>query len=139
MLRGVEGAGCEAVCFAGKVERPDFAALKPDLRGVRALPGAIAAARKGDDALLRFSCGEFEKEGFARRGGRRGDDDLTLADGPLGALAPTADHAADIARPCGSPARWARWTSGRRPWCAGGLVLAVEAQEGTDAMLARVR
>jgi peptide/nickel transport system substrate-binding protein len=37
------------VCLAGIVKRPDFAALKPDLRGLKALPGAIAAARGGDD------------------------------------------------------------------------------------------
>src|SRR5271169_2526432 len=41
-------AGCEALCFSGVVRRPDFAALKPDLRGVAWLPGAVMAARKGD-------------------------------------------------------------------------------------------
>ena len=56
--------GCEQVCFAGQVPRPDFASLKPDLRGLAALPGIIAAARKGDDALLRQIMREIEKEGF---------------------------------------------------------------------------
>ena len=72
MLQGAEGAGCEAVCFAGNVSRPDFAALKPDLRGLRPCRALIAAARKGDDALLRFLVGEFEKEGFAVEGAARG-------------------------------------------------------------------
>ena len=31
-------AGCDAVCFAGIVRRPNLAALKPDLRGLKALP-----------------------------------------------------------------------------------------------------
>ena len=39
-------AGCETVCFAGLVARPDFAALKPDMRGMMALPRVISAARR---------------------------------------------------------------------------------------------
>ena len=58
-------SGCDALCFAGLVRRPDFSALKPDLRGLTWLPGAVLAARRGDEALLRFLMGEFEKEGFA--------------------------------------------------------------------------
>src|SRR5208283_4479504 len=67
-LRLLKQAGCEAVCFAGIVARPDFAALKPDMRGLMALPGVILAARAGDDGLLRFMLREFEKEGFAVEG-----------------------------------------------------------------------
>src|SRR5580658_10469765 len=61
-------AGCEALCFAGLVRRPDFSTLLPHLRGMAALPGAVAAARKGDDALLRFLMSEFEKDGFVIEG-----------------------------------------------------------------------
>ncbi|HZZ89881.1 MAG TPA: DUF1009 domain-containing protein, partial [Caulobacteraceae bacterium] len=61
-------AGCRALCFAGVVKRPDFAALKPDLRGLAWLPGAVNAARRGDEALLRFLMAEFEKAGFAIEG-----------------------------------------------------------------------
>jgi len=49
------------------VARPDFRDLRPDLRGLAALPGAVKAARRGDDALLTFLLGEFEKEGFESR------------------------------------------------------------------------
>src|SRR5205809_6912052 len=50
-IRALKRAGCRNVCLAGNVARPDFSALMPDLRGLAALPAAIAAARKGDDAL----------------------------------------------------------------------------------------
>ncbi|MEJ0065962.1 MAG: hypothetical protein WDM85_11535 [Caulobacteraceae bacterium] len=53
-MKLARGAGCEALCFAGLVRRPDFSALKPDLRGLAWMPGAVMAARKGDEALLRF-------------------------------------------------------------------------------------
>lgn len=134
----LRAAGCEAVCLAGDVSRPDFAALKPDLRGLRALPGAIAAARQGDDALLRFILGEFEREGFVVEGAHQVDAALTLPAGPLGRLAPRPEHAEDIARAIAAAREIGRCDIGQSVVVNAGLVLAVEAQEGTDAMLARV-
>jgi hypothetical protein len=131
-------AGCEALCFAGFVARPDFGALRPDFRGLMALPGAIAAARKGDDALLRYLMGEFEKEGFAIEGAHEVMGDLTLPAGPLGRHAPTEAHAADIARAVGVARAMGGLDIGQAAVVCDGLVLAVEAQEGTDGLLARV-
>lgn len=130
-------AGCGAVCFAGQVDRPDFSQLKPDLRGLKALPGAIAAARKGDDSLLRYLVGEFEKEGFAIEGAEDVDGGLLLPEGPLGAVAPGQDHAADIAKALEIARAMGALDIGQGAVVAAGLVLAVEAQEGTDLMLLR--
>jgi DUF1009 family protein len=89
---------CEAVCFAGTVARPDFGKLKPDMRGMAALPSIIAAARKGDDALLRAVLDEFSKEGFAIEGAHEAAESMTLPLGRLGAIAPDDRHAEDIQR-----------------------------------------
>lgn len=129
---------CEAVCFAGVVKRPDFSALKPDFRGVRVLPGAIAAARRGDDALLRFLLGEFEREGFSVEGAHEVDASITLGEGPLGRLAAREEHAEDIALAVKVACDLGRWDIGQSVVVADGLVLAVEAQEGTDALLGRI-
>src|SRR3954471_22233758 len=83
-FKALKRAGCKVVCLAGSVARPDFSALIPDLRGLAVLPAAIAAARKGDDALLRVILGEFEKEGFEVEGAQEVMDDLALPLGPLG-------------------------------------------------------
>jgi DUF1009 family protein len=131
-------AGCEALCFAGTVRRPDFAALKPDLRGLAWLPGAMLAARKGDEALLRFLMGEFEKEGFAIEGAHQVRGDLALPSGPLGRLAPQDDHSVDIAKALEIARAIGALDIGQAAVVCDGLVLAVEAQEGTDALLRRV-
>lgn len=131
-------AGCEAVCLAGIVARPDFAALKPDLKGLMLLPRVIAAARKGDDALLRALLDEFEKEGFAIEGAHEAMDDLALPLGLLGRHAPTSAHAGDIDRALLAAREIGRLDIGQGAVVCDGLVLAVEAQEGTDAMLRRV-
>src|ERR1700744_5064164 len=41
-FKALNRAGCRSVCLAGNVARPDFAALMPDLRGLKVLPAAIA-------------------------------------------------------------------------------------------------
>lgn len=137
VFAALRAAGCEAVCLAGKVSRPDFAALRPDWRGMKALPGAIAAARQGDDGLLRFLVGEFEKEGFTVEGAHEVAGRLTLPEGVLGTVSPQPQHMDDIARAMQVAGEIGRLDIGQGAVVADGLVLAVEAQEGTDAMLER--
>jgi hypothetical protein len=138
VLSALKKAGCAAVCFAGTVNRPDFKALKPDLKGATVLPGIIAAATKGDDALLRKILSVFEAEGYAIEGA---DDILggeTLPAGALGRVAPTADQLADLRKALHVAEKAGELDIGQGAVVCDGLVLAVEAQEGTDAMLARV-
>jgi DUF1009 family protein len=137
-FKALKRAGCEAVCLAGQVNRPDFSSLMPDLRGLAALPAAIAAASRGDDALLRMLVGEFEKEGFAVEGAHEVMDDLGLGAGPLGRILPGPDHAADIAQALDVARAIGRLDAGQAAVVCRGLVLALEAAEGTDALLARV-
>jgi UDP-2,3-diacylglucosamine hydrolase len=126
------------VCLVGNVSRPDFGALIPDLRGLSVLPGAIAAARKGDDALLRLMLGEFEKEGFAVEGATEVMEDLSLGSGPLGRVTPKDEDMSDVHRALEVARAIGRLDVGQGAVVCRGLVLAVEAQEGTDAMLSRV-
>lgn len=137
-IKALKRAACEAVCLAGRVTRPDFATLAPDLRGLTALPAVIAAARRGDDALLRFLLGEFEKEGFAVEGAETVMRELSLSTGPLGRHTPSPEQLADAERALEVARAIGRLDIGQGAVVCDGLVLAVEAQEGTDAMLARV-
>lgn len=134
----LKGAGCDSVCFAGLVTRPDFGSLVPDLRDVPLAPAVFAAARNGDDALLRHLLAHFEKAGLRAVGAHVAAGQLTLEPGPVGrsgipdAARADVEKALEIARAIGS------LDVGQGAVVARGLVLAVEAQEGTDAMLARV-
>lgn len=138
VLSALKAAGCTAVCFAGTVSRPDFKALKPDLKGAMVLPGIIAAATKGDDALLRKILSVFEAEGYAIQGA---DDILggeTLPVGALGRVQPDEHHLADLRKALHVAEKAGDLDIGQGAVVCDGLVLAVEAQEGTDAMLGRV-
>ena len=63
ILSEMKSAGCQVVCLAGTVSRPDFKTLRPDIKGATLLPGIIAAATRGDDALLRKILSIFEAAG----------------------------------------------------------------------------
>jgi len=138
ILSALEKAGCGAVTFAGTVSRPDFKTLKPDLKGAILLPGIIKAATQGDDALLRKILSVFEDEGYAIEGA---DDILggeTLPSGALGAVQPTEHQLCDLRKALQIAEKAGELDIGQGAVVCDGLVLAVEAQEGTDAMLARV-
>lgn len=137
-IKALKRAGCQAVCLVGNVSRPDFKTLQPDLRGLAMLPAIIAAARHGDDALLRVVLNEFAKEGFTIEGAHEAKSDLTLPKGALGAVAPGPEHQGDIDRALLVAREIGRLDVGQGAVVCDGLVLAVEAQEGTDAMLRRV-
>jgi DUF1009 family protein len=137
-IRILRAAACESVCLAGHVARPDFAQLRPDLRGLAVLPGAIAAARRGDDGLLSFLVREFEKEGFTVEGADDVEGNLTLGVGALGRYLPKPEHMDDIARAMAAARIIGALDAGQGAVCCDGLILALEAQEGTDALLVRV-
>jgi len=137
-FKALKKEGCELVCFAGTVARPDFTKLAPDMRGLAALPGVIAAARHGDDALLRRLLDEFRKEGFEIEGAHEAADSMSLPLGLLGRNAPSAEHREDIERALTVARAIGRLDVGQGAVVCNGLVLAVEAQEGTDMMLRRV-
>lgn len=138
ILKALRRENCEAICLAGYVNRPDFKALKPDLKGATLLPGIIAAATKGDDALLRKILGVFEAEGFSVEGA---DDILggyMLSLGALGAVSPNDNDMFDLKKAIHVAEKSGELDIGQGAVVCDGLVLAVEAQEGTDQMLLRV-
>ncbi len=137
MMGALRKAGCRQICFAGAVPRPDFANLRPDFRGLASLPAVVAAARKGDDALLRQIMAEFERDGFAVENPSDVLSGLTIGEGALGQVSPGPAHVADIDKAIQAARALGALDIGQGVVVAGGLVLAVEAQEGTDAMLRR--
>lgn len=138
VLSALKKAGCKAVSFAGKVHRPDFHALKPDLEGMKALPGLLAASRKGDDALLRALLSVFERAGFTIEGADAAAGRIVLSEGAQGAHAPGDLHQADILLAVTASRRLGELDIGQAAVACKGVVLAVEAQEGTAAVLERV-
>lgn len=136
-LGKLKEAGCEEVVFAGIVKRPNFSDLKLDMKGVALLPKVLASAKKGDDALLRVLVSEFEKQGFKVIGSHEAHARLLAPRGLIAGREPSEDDMADIRHGSRVAAATGTLDIGQGAVVCNGLVLAVEAQEGTDAMLDR--
>lgn len=137
VIERLKSAGCRDVVFAGNVSRPDFRSLKLDLKGVALLPKVLAEARRGDDALLRVLVSEFEKHGFNVIGSETAHRSLLAPSGLIAGDPPDASALKDIETGARVAAATGALDIGQGCVVCDGLVLAVEAQEGTDEMLRR--
>ena len=129
--------GCSDLVLVGPVRRPSLPDLRPDAEGARILARIGFAAFRGDDGLLAAIVRVLGEEGFRVLGAH---EVLTEAVGPsgvLGRVSPDAAAMGDIARAVGVVQALGRVDVGQGCVVQNGLVLAVEAIEGTDAMLAR--
>jgi len=130
--------GVTHVCFAGNVARPDFKKLRPDFKTLTKLPGAMRAAKDGDDALLSYVVKTFEREGFDIIAPQELCQNLLMPTGSLGANDLSKKHRNDAEKAITTALEIGKLDIGQGAVVCQGLVLAVEAQEGTDAMLRRV-
>ena len=138
MLGLMRGHGAEELVLAGRVARPSLLSFRFDTEGLR-LVGKLGkrAIFGGDDGLLSAVLRLIEEEGFQVRGAQEVLGDLMVEAGVLTARAPDALQRADIAR--GIAVAHALGVADVGQCCVvqQGLVIALEAIEGTDALLAR--
>ncbi|MEK7266715.1 MAG: UDP-2,3-diacylglucosamine diphosphatase LpxI [Pseudomonadota bacterium] len=136
-IRTLKDAGCDAVVLAGVVRRPDFSQLKPDWRGAALLPQVIAAAAKGDGAMLSVLVETLEAEGFFVIGAEEVFGGLSAPAGALGQHAPSDENWADIRKAAAIISALGPFDIGQAAVVASGHTLGVEAAEGTDGLLQR--
>jgi DUF1009 family protein len=137
-MKAFRAHGCSDVTLAGKVQRPKFSEIKLDVKAVFSGPRVIAAALKGDDALLRAVVDMFEREGMRVVGAAEAAPDLIAKEGVMGRVRPSPASEADIAQAFKIARAIGTLDVGQAAIVCEGLALAVEAAEGTDAMIARV-
>lgn len=132
----LRGAGVRELVLAGAIRRPSLLSLKPDARGA-AMLARIGLRALGDDSLLRAVIAELEREGFQVIGAQDVLAVLLAPAGSLGRHGPDATARADIERGVAVARALGGVDVGQAVVVQQGIVLAVEAAEGTDAMLAR--
>ncbi len=136
-MQALREAQCDAIVMLGKVPRQDPRMLELDDGGMAMVPALLAAAPLGDDALLRAVMAEHERAGFRVVGVDDAMSNLVARVGVWGAITPLQEHLEDIAKGARVAAAVGAYDVGQGVVVCDGLVLTVEAQEGTDAMLRR--
>ena len=129
---------CTHVTFAGNVSRPDFSTLKPGIRDIPLLAKVVKAATKGDDGLLKFMVSLFENEGFEILAPQDVCGSSLMETGALGKIKPKPEQQDDMGKAMRIAMLIGSEDIGQGAVVHKGLVLAVEAQEGTDKMLERI-
>jgi UDP-2,3-diacylglucosamine hydrolase len=135
-LRLLRDAGVNELVFAGGVHRPSLWSLRPDTRAARFLT-RVGFRALGDDSLLSAVVREFEAEGFRVVGADAIWDDALMPLGQIGSVAPDRAAWGDIRRGVQVAGALGAVDVGQGVVVQQGIVLAVEAIEGTDAMLLR--
>ena len=138
VFKALSAHDCGEVLLAGKLARPKFSEIKLDAKAVFVAPRVIAASFKGDDALLRAVVDIFEREGIRVISTVEAAPELLAPTGRMGRIAPSAESQDDIATAFEIVRTLGALDIGQAAVVCGGLALAVEAAEGTDAMIARV-
>jgi DUF1009 family protein len=125
--------------LAGPVRRPSILDIRPDGEGTRILARIGRAAFAGDDGLLAAIVRVLGEEGFSVLGAHEILADAVAPAGLLTQAAPSARSRADIARGVAVVRALGAVDVGQACVVQQGIVLSLEAIEGTDAMLARSR
>jgi UDP-2,3-diacylglucosamine hydrolase len=128
--------GVTDLVVAGGVHRPTLAAIRPDWRAAKFF-AKIGYRMLGDDGLLSAIVRELELEGFRLLGAHELLDSAAVPDGPLGQLQPDEDATSDIRRGIAVTRALGALDIGQAVIVQQGLVLGVEAIEGTDALIQR--
>lgn len=134
-LKFLKESGVRRAVMAGKVQHASlFGGVLPDLRAVKIL--ATVKDRR-TDTILSAIAEEFQREGIELLSSATYLSHLLATEGPMTKRAPSKSEAADIALGWRAAKGLAGLDIGQSVAVADGAIVAVEAMEGTDAMLLR--
>lgn len=138
LIRSLRRFGVDRAVMAGGINKVrSLSQIRPDLRGVLFLRRAAATAGPGDDALLRALAAEIEGEGIAIVPSTIYLENLVATPGLLAGPRPSSQALADITRGCSVLAALGAADVGQSVVVEQGVVLAIEAVEGTDEAMRR--
>ncbi len=137
LFGGLEKSGCTDLVIIGAVNRPDFGNVRPDFGAIKALPFLLGLGKGGDDSVLSRIVSFFEDKGYRVHGAGDVAPELLVEEGTLSTKTPSAEDKTDIAMALKVVRALGQLDVGQGAIVAKGRVLAVEAAEGTDAMLQR--
>jgi UDP-2,3-diacylglucosamine hydrolase len=137
-FRLAKAENCREVLFIGTVLRPPIKDLRLDWHTIRLMPRVIRFFRGGDDKLLSGVAGVAESGGLRVVGVKDVAPELFVPEGVLGRHHPSDRDHTDIARALKLISTLGQFDVGQAAVVSDGHVIAVEASEGTDHMLARI-
>lgn len=134
----LKSKGVDTLVMAGRIRRPSILELKPDLRTLQFF-ARLGLKGLGDDGLLKNVAQELEKDGFRIIGAHEVDPGLVTPEGVLGKRQLSEANRADVDLGVMVTKTLGKIDVGQAAVVQQGIVLGVEAVEGTDELLERCR
>lgn len=129
--------GAEELVMVGKIPRPSVLELMRDPRSAKFL-AKVGTRMLGDDNILSAVVREIEEtEGFRVIGPEEILSDILAVEGSYGTVSPNKDEMADIRRGMEVLNLMGPLDIGQGVVVQNGMILGVEAAEGTDRLIAR--
>lgn len=138
IIKTLKSHGIRDIVMIGAIRRPTIAELRPDFKTAEFFAG-LGWASLGDDGLLGALKKFFQKEGFRIRGVQEFAQDLLAPEGPIGAFKPENDDWRNIDRGIEVSQQLGLIDVGQAVIVQEGIVLGVEAVEGTDNLIRRCK
>ncbi len=135
-IRILKKNNVDTLVLAGSVRRPSLKEMKPEWRTLQVF-AKLGAKAFGDDALLRAAAAELEKDGFKIIGAHEIEPSLITPEGVLGKVQPSADHRVDMEIAMRTAKAIGQMDVGQAAIVQQGIVLGLEAVEGTDILIER--
>ncbi len=139
LLSTLRRQGCTHVVFIGGLRRPNLFRVRVDAGFFRNLPQLLPLFKGGDDTVLRKVARFFERRGFDVLAAHEIAPELLAPKGAFSKSIPSAEDFDDIKLAFSVTHALGLFDIGQGAVVARNYVLAVEAAEGTDAMLQRCR
>jgi DUF1009 family protein len=136
ILETLRKHGIYDLVFLGGIRRPSLVEMRPDLR-TTAFFIKLGFKALGDDGLLKAMRRELEGEGFRIHGMQAFMQDALTVEGPVGKFRPDKDAWNDIRFGASIAQVMGQIDIGQSVIVQEGLVLGVEAIEGTDELIRR--
>ncbi|MCL2727346.1 MAG: UDP-2,3-diacylglucosamine diphosphatase LpxI [Bacteroidales bacterium] len=124
------------IVLAGGIKRPSFKEMIPDWEGMK-IVAKLAVKKMSDDKMFRAVMDEIESHGFKVVGIEEVVPEMLFREGIYGKVKPSKEDLDDIQRGITVAKALGAVDVGQAVVVQEGMVLAVEAIEGTDMMLSR--
>lgn len=137
-LDAMRKRGISEIVMLGAMPRPSFGALRPEIATVKYLPYFARAFRGGDDHLLSAVIRFLDQQGFKVRGPAEIAPELAAPLGSLGRRQASPEQREMLEHGFALLGALSPFDVGQAAVLADHRIVAIEAAEGTDAMIARV-
>jgi DUF1009 family protein len=136
VIKKLHAEGVSHIVLAGKVRRATLSKLLLDFKGAKLLANIIKGGLN-DNSILLTIVEFFENEGFKIISPEHVATDILVKSGPLTKKQPSEENWEDIKKGVKILKGIAEYDVGQALVIQGGLVLGVEAAEGTDELIKR--